>query len=177
MAPSSERLDLAIVGAGVAGTFIADAIQQARPDWSIAILERTDRIGGRLRSVTVPGLGHRIELGGMRFLTSQPHVQALVESLELRSHPFDRSDGSQRSYLRGRFGDGPADPRAGDAYDLLDHERGRSADDLSAWAFQQVLAGAESLPAEAYVAARAAATYLDRRLVDWPVGEALATIL
>ncbi|HET9755371.1 MAG TPA: NAD(P)-binding protein [Candidatus Limnocylindrales bacterium] len=63
------ELDVAIVGAGAAGTYLADRLLQARPDWRIAIFERSNRIGGRLWSVKVDGLAHPIELGGMRYMS------------------------------------------------------------------------------------------------------------
>ena len=74
-------IDLAVIGAGIAGTSVAASPQQARPDWSIVLLERSNRIGGRLRSVALPGVDHRIELGGMRFLTSHRRVATLVDAL------------------------------------------------------------------------------------------------
>ena len=49
-AGTSEILDLAVIGAGIAGTFVAHEVLRCRPDWSIVLFERTARIGGRLRS-------------------------------------------------------------------------------------------------------------------------------
>jgi cation diffusion facilitator CzcD-associated flavoprotein CzcO len=46
--PDGDELDVAIVGAGAAGTYLAYRLIQARPDWRIAILERSSRIGSRL---------------------------------------------------------------------------------------------------------------------------------
>lgn len=170
-------VDVAVVGAGVAGTAIADAVQAARPDWVVALLERTGRIGGRLHSVAVPGVEHKIELGGMRFLTSHRRVARVVDELGLTIHPFDRTDGSERSLLRGRLANGPGDPAAGGAYDLAPSERGRSALDLTASAFRTILPGAGTLTAEAYAERRARARFRNRRLVDWSIEEALGTIL
>jgi protoporphyrinogen oxidase len=64
--PTDGELDVAIVGAGAAGTYLAYRLIQARPDSRIAIFERSSRIGGRLWSVRVDGLPAPIELGGMR---------------------------------------------------------------------------------------------------------------
>src|SRR4051794_37949128 len=128
---ASRRIDLAVVGAGVAGTFVAATIAEARPDWTVVLFERSERIGGRLWSVAVPGLEHRIELGGMRFLTGHRRVAALVERFGLATHPFDQTGGPERSVLRGQIGSGPTDPEAGGAYDLARGERGRSAADLA----------------------------------------------
>jgi len=55
-----KPLDLAVIGAGAAGTWLAHAMQQARPAWSITLFERHRRIGGRLRSVHVAGIERRL---------------------------------------------------------------------------------------------------------------------
>jgi monoamine oxidase len=169
-------VDLAIVGAGTAGTFIADAVKQARPDWSIVLLERTNRVGGRLRSMALPGIEDRIELGGMRFPTNHRRVGALLRHLGLATHPFDRARG-ERSVLRGWIGDGPSDPRAGERYDLLAAERGRSAASLVEEAFERILPGAARMDAATFRERRSTAMYLGRRVIDWSLGNALATAL
>jgi protoporphyrinogen oxidase len=76
-----DDLDVAIVGAGAAGTYLADRLIQARPDWRIAIFERSNRIGGRLWSVKVDGVAHPIELGGMRYMSGHRLVQSVVDEL------------------------------------------------------------------------------------------------
>ena len=177
VAHTAERLDLAVVGGGAAGTFVAHEMQARRPDWSIALFERTDRIGGRLRSVAIPGVEHKIELGGMRFRTGHRHVAALVEALGLETYPFDRTGGPERSLLRGQLADGPDDPAGGAPYDLNAEERGRSASDLAVSTFEQVLPGASTLDADGYREARRNHRFRDRRLVDWSMGEALTAIL
>ena len=59
-------MDLAIVGGGLAGAYVAHRTSQLRPDWSIALLESCDRVGGRLLSVRMPGTTDTvIELGCM----------------------------------------------------------------------------------------------------------------
>ena len=78
---ANGELDVAIVGAGAAGTFLAYQLIQARPDWRIAIFERSHRIGGRLWSVQVDGLSHPIELGGMRYMSGHPLLQSVVDEL------------------------------------------------------------------------------------------------
>src|SRR5262245_35968122 len=107
MAGAEVDLDLAVVGGGAAGTAVADAMKRARPEWSIALFERTNRIGGRLRSAPVDGLDHPIELGGMRYLTSHPRFSGLVDAFRLPSHAFDTTGGGDRSYLRGVVAAGP----------------------------------------------------------------------
>src|SRR6266545_2684038 len=95
------ELDVAIVGAGAAGTYLGYRLIRARPDWRIAIFERSKRIGGRLWSVPVDGLPHPIELGGMRYMSRQPIVQAVVDELGIATRAFNTGDHSERSFLRG----------------------------------------------------------------------------
>ncbi len=113
-----EPLDLAVIGGGAAGTWVARTAKRARPSWSVALFERHARVGGRLRSVHVAGLDHPIELGGMRYLSSHRRVQAIVAQLGIETRPFDPHGGPERSFLRGVFGDGATDPNAGAGYAL-----------------------------------------------------------
>jgi monoamine oxidase len=171
------ELDVAIVGAGAAGTYLAYQLIQARPEWRIAIFERSSRIGGRLWSVRVEGLQHPIELGGMRYMSRQPLVQSVVDALGLETRPFNTGDQSERSFLRGVVGNGPDDPDAGSGYDLGAAERGRSAADLMASAFLQIVPRARELDAVGWRATRATARFGGRPLTDWSIEEALRTIL
>lgn len=84
-------LDIAVIGGGVSGTYSAWRLQEALGNSeSIALFEYSDRIGGRLYTVTMPGLPHvKAEVGGMRYIKGQqPVVTALVEHLKLPTTPF-----------------------------------------------------------------------------------------
>ena len=172
-----DALDLAIVGAGIAGTAVAWAVQRDRPGWSVALFERTNRIGGRLRSVRIDGVDHPIELGGMRYITSHHRVSALIDEFALPTHPFDPTGGPERSFLRGAVAKGADDPDAGDPYDLDARLGERSALQLMEEAFERIIPGFADLDHDGFAARRATASYLDRRLIDWPSGEALETVL
>lgn len=172
----TDPLDLAVIGAGAAGTWVAHAIQRERPDWSIALFERSNQIGGRLRSVKVPDLEHPIELGGMRYLTSHRRVASVIEEFGIRTRAFDTRGGPERSFLRGHIGNGPADPEAGAGYDLGADERGRSAIDLVREAFLKVVPDAESLDTEQWRQLRSTGRYLERRLINWSIAEVISTV-
>lgn len=167
-----EAVDLAIVGAGIAGTWLAAEMAEARPQWSIVLLERTDRIGGRLRSMRVPGLGYPIELGGMRYLSSHTLVRRVVEASAIPNRPFDVHGGPERSYLRSVFGNGAADPNAAAGYALGEGERGRSPLQLLGDTFEAIAPGAASLALDDWRDRRARSTFLGRPLTDWSLGEA-----
>ena len=172
----AAELDLAVVGAGAAGTYVADAMIRARPDWSIALFERSDRIGGRVRSKAVPGINHPIELGGMRYLTSHARVAEVVDRFGIATHPFGSAGGPDRFVLRGVFSNGSDDPGAGSGYALATDERGRSAGDLIVTAFERIVPGATAIDAAGWVQMRATALHQGRRLTDWSLGDALASV-
>ncbi|MBP7704455.1 MAG: FAD-dependent oxidoreductase [Caulobacter sp.] len=84
-------LDVAVIGGGCAGTYSAWRLQQAvGATQKIGLFEYSDRIGGRLYSVTVPGVPHvKAELGGMRYIPDQHIMVAdLVAHLGLETKDF-----------------------------------------------------------------------------------------
>jgi monoamine oxidase len=170
-------LDLAVVGAGAAGTFVAHETLRRRPEWSIELFERTNRIGGRLLSVAVPGASHPIELGGMRYLHGHHHVDRVISEHGLATHAFDIGRGPDRTVLRGGTADGLADPRAGSGYDLAADEVGRSAGELITEAFERIVPGATRMDLDAWLQARPGLRHKSRPLTDWAIGEALASVL
>jgi lysine 2-monooxygenase len=85
------ELDIAVVGGGVSGAYSAWRLQQAIGTAAqIGLFEYSDRIGGRLYTITLPGLPHvKAEVGGMRYIPSQHiMVASLVEHLQLPTQNF-----------------------------------------------------------------------------------------
>jgi monoamine oxidase len=87
---SDGTLDTAVIGGGIAGLYaawrLADGGDLAN---QVAVFEATDRIGGRLMSVSMPGTNGLVaEFGGMRFLTSQRIISSLVQHLGIDVRPF-----------------------------------------------------------------------------------------
>jgi hypothetical protein len=107
-------LDVPIVGGGVSGLYAGWGLLNAaaRPGLPLAALNRTGkprveifeatgRTGGRLWTLTPEGMPHlRAEIGGMRFLSSQEVVSALVGAVGLPVEPFLFGDGNNLAYLR-----------------------------------------------------------------------------
>jgi hypothetical protein len=84
-------LDVAVVGGGVAGAYCAWRLQHHQEAGArIALFEYSDRIGGRLYTVTLPGLPHvKAEVGGMRYIpTSHIMVASVIDHLKLKTKPF-----------------------------------------------------------------------------------------
>lgn len=84
-------LDIAVVGGGVSGAYSAWRLQTEQGLANkIALFEFSDRIGGRLFTVTMPGLPNvKAEVGGMRYIKDDhPVVTSIVEHLKLPTAPF-----------------------------------------------------------------------------------------
>ena len=100
-----DVLDVAIIGAGVSGLYSGWRwlISEQGRGSRVAVFEMSDRVGGRLLSVAPPELPEaRVELGGMRFISSQTAVSRLVKQLGLATTPFSVSEPGNVAYLRGK---------------------------------------------------------------------------
>ncbi|HWT03911.1 MAG TPA: NAD(P)-binding protein [Pyrinomonadaceae bacterium] len=53
---ADERIDIAIVGAGVSGVYSAWRLKQSDPSLKVVLFEGSRRIGGRLLSVRPPDI-------------------------------------------------------------------------------------------------------------------------
>lgn len=112
----TQPLDFAIIGAGASGIYTAWRLANATAaevaairkviggsgPLSITVFEQSDRVGGRLLSVSPAALpGTAMELGGMRYLSNQPLVKGLVEEkLHVSHHPQDVDEPGNIAYLR-----------------------------------------------------------------------------
>jgi len=141
--PDGRIFDVLIVGGGVSGAYTAWRLMtgEARRGSELArlraahasgrprvcLLEASDRIGGRLYSVTLPEAPDlHAELGGMRFLETQESVAGLARHLGLDVVPFPTGGPDNRQYLRGvNFRVGDYEDNAGAVpHNLLAAERG-----------------------------------------------------
>src|SRR6201995_2298576 len=84
-------LDVAVVGGGVSGAYSAWRLQETNGSAErIALFEYSDRIGGRLYTVTMPGLPNvKAEVGGMGYIPGHPiMVASLVDHLKIPTKDF-----------------------------------------------------------------------------------------
>lgn len=93
MAPGL-KIEVAIVGAGTSGLYSAYRLTEHKKYAAdqVQIFDMSDRLGGRLESVIMPGMNFWGELGGMRYLTSQEIVTTLIEG-----YPTSEKDLSKRT--------------------------------------------------------------------------------
>ncbi len=68
-----------VVGGGVAGLTTALEVVRARPDARVTVLERAERVGGKLRLDEVGG--HLVDVGAEAMLAVRPEAVDLVERL------------------------------------------------------------------------------------------------
>ncbi len=121
----AETLDIVIIGAGLTGTYTGwRLVENGRKN--VHIFEGSDRIGGHLYTVFLPGMDHvPVELGAMEFFKSQKKVTNLVNYLQLPTSPFTTKDQNNLIYVRGkRFHE--MDERKDLPYNLLPEERGKA---------------------------------------------------
>ena len=137
-----ESTDVLIVGAGAAGLYCAWRLLNEGKADTVAIVERLNRIGGRLDTdlIKIKGTDGRTEVvrdeeGGMRFNYGMDELMALNGTLGLCDQiiPFPmKPDGTNynRYYLRGHaFTKKLSEDDPGqwsDLYDLAPNERGKS---------------------------------------------------
>jgi len=150
----TEYVDVAIIGAGVSGLYSGWRLLTDRSNpnlWldagrpQVAIYELSERVGGRLFSVTdLPGLPNVVgELGGMRYMEHQRLVSSLIQELGLPSIPFPMGDTSRNLFYlrRDRFTDqGWTDPAVHKPYAIDPEYQNRHPDDLFSMVVDRVLA-------------------------------------
>ena len=151
---SDFDVDIAVVGGGVGGAYTAWRLKQQYPKKKIALFEYSNRIGGRLYTVTLPGMPHvHAEVGGMRYIPdSQAFVTNLIGQLNLtpRDFPMGGKDdpGGQNNlmYLRRRL------LRAFELQDpslvpylMNEVERGMNPDQLQKWVMDLLVPNAAEI--------------------------------
>jgi monoamine oxidase len=121
-------LDVAIAGGGAAGLYCAWRIAEADAAASVAVFEASERIGGRLYTVSPPGEEDPpAELGGIAVLSTHALVVGASDELGLERVPLRGGDPANLNYLRGsRFRADQWDDADLVPYRLAPAERGRS---------------------------------------------------
>lgn len=150
-------VDIAVVGGGCAGAYSAWRLKQAFPKKKVALFEYSDRIGGRLYSVKLPGMPNvTAEVGGMRYIEdSQEFVRDLIGQMKLPSRDFpmggpkDPGGLQNLTYLRRRLGrQFELNDPAKVPYLMDPTEQGKTPDQLQKYVMDSLIPNASKLTAD-----------------------------
>ncbi len=163
-------LDTAVIGGGIAGLYAAWRLANGPvPADKIAVFEATDRIGGRLLSVNMPGTSGLVaEFGGMRYLTSQRIITSLVSHLGIDVRPFPMGGPENLIYLRGKHWTAADYARPGAIpYALASDEAGDDPTALTVRAIRDLVPDGETLTPEKWSTVKRQLVLDGRPLSDW----------
>lgn len=182
-AADTDDADVVIVGAGISGLYCALRLFEADPARRITIVERLNRIGGRLDTDIIEfedGAKVREEEGGMRFNFAMDELMNLTKRMELCDEivpfPMSSEGDSNRYHLRGctftRADAARGSNRIwGEIYDLNENERGLGPTQIVGQIFRNVLAANNNHPVpetpEEWTVFRHSCTWNDVTLNNW----------
>jgi hypothetical protein len=149
------HVDIAVVGAGIAGLYLASRLL-SEPKYqvkSIALFDTADRVGGRILSVFVPEVPYIADLGAMRYLPEQILTRSIIQNrlqLECSDFTFEtegyflrRKYISQEAFAAARAMN---PPRNAFPYDVDDSEIGKTPIELIVLSIQRALRALEMPP-------------------------------
>jgi len=157
-AADQDDTDIVIVGAGIAGLYCALRLFESDPTLRVTIVERLNRIGGRLDTDIIEfasGAQVREEEGGMRFNFAMDELMNLTKHMglcdEIVPFPMSSEGDSNRYHLRGRSFTRADATRGsnriwGEIYDLNENERGLGPSQIVGHVFRRVLAANDNHP-------------------------------
>jgi monoamine oxidase len=163
-------LDTAVIGGGIAGLYAAWRLGNSHgPADKIVVFEATDRLGGRILSVNMPGTsGLSAEFGAMRYLTNQRIVASLVGELGLDTRPFPMGGGDNPVFLRGKHWTAADYAHPGAIpYALAGDEVGLDPTALQIKAIRDLVPDAETLGPEKWLTVKRQLSLDGRPLDDW----------
>ena len=129
---TGEPRRVIVIGAGLAG--LVAGYELKRQGHDVVVLEAQNRVGGRVRTLRTFAPGLYAEAGAMRIPRAHDLTIRYCEAFGLPLRPFVMGNPRGLVYLGGKrmtMAEANADP-SGLAFELADHERGRTADEL--WA-------------------------------------------
>ncbi|KAM6100904.1 L-amino-acid oxidase-like [Pterocles gutturalis] len=97
--PATHPANIVIVGAGISGLTAAKLLRDA--GHTVTILERSNQVGGRIRTYRWERQGWYAELGAMRLPSKHRLVREFIKQFKLKLNPFFETDNNTWYFLNG----------------------------------------------------------------------------
>ena len=89
MTSDTSHCDVAVIGAGISGLAAAHRLKALRPDLDVCLFEKSDVIGGRILSHSIPNDAGIVELGAGRYhRVKHPLLDSLMSEFGVKVRPF-----------------------------------------------------------------------------------------
>jgi oxygen-dependent protoporphyrinogen oxidase len=99
--PESTNATVVVVGGGISGLVSAYKVRQARPDATVVLIDRSEKLGGKISTSTF--MGRQVDEGPDAFLTRVPWAIDLCDELGILDEVISPSSGSAYVMSRGKL--------------------------------------------------------------------------
>ncbi|NXL40599.1 OXLA oxidase, partial [Glaucidium brasilianum] len=140
-----------IVGAGISGLTAGKLLQDAGHE--VTILERSNQLGGRVRTYRPKGQDWYVELGAMRLPGSHRIVREFIKQFKLKLNPFILRDNNTWYLINGTRARAEEVNKNPDIlkYPVKPTERGKSAEELYREVLNKAVKDFKSMDCEDYL--------------------------
>ncbi|NXP16381.1 OXLA oxidase, partial [Scytalopus superciliaris] len=150
--PTAQPAHVVIVGAGISGLTAAKLLHDA--GHKVTVLERSNQVGGRIRTYRPEGQDWYVELGAMRLPGKHRLVREFVRQFDLKLNPFIQSDNNTWYLVNGvrvRAWEVDRNPDILN-YNVKPSERGKSAGQLYREALDKAFKKFQTMDCKEYLA-------------------------